>query len=150
MDLLCSQNQDDVHGNQLQKRNWKIRSKLQSCILWWWPSAHFSPWQSPLLPSSWGRAASFTLGNITINQKLLIWQDVVDKESSLDFPGLQPLWQRVTQLFPRGKEIQTYRSWHLGWRSDRQRCTGGKPCTEQQKLVSAGEKKKARKACRHR
>lgn len=144
--LLCSQNHNAVHSNQLQKRNKKTRSKLLSYILWWWPSAHLSPRWSPLTTkgfhSSWGKAASFILGNITINQKLLIWQDVVDKDGSLYFPGLKPLWQKVTQLFLRGREIQSYRSWHLGWRGDRHRWTGWKPCTEQQRLVSAGKKRR--------
>lgn len=56
-----------------------------------------------------GKAASFILGNITINQKLLIWQDVVDKEGSLYPRGLKPLWQKVTQFFLRRREIQSYR-----------------------------------------
>lgn len=46
-DLLCSQNQNDVYSNQLQKRNGKTRSKLLSCMLWWWPSAHFSHYEVP-------------------------------------------------------------------------------------------------------
>lgn len=95
--------------------------------------------------SSSGKAASFILGNITINQKLLIWQDGADKEGSLYFPSLKPLWQKVTQFFLRGREIQSYRSWHLGWRGDRHRWTGLKPCTEQQRLGSAGKKKKEEK-----
>lgn len=155
--LLCSQNQNDVHNNQYQKRNkkqtpppkknprtTKTQRKLLSCILWWWPSPHFSP-QCPLQPWDFtapGKAASFILGNITINQKLLIWQDVVGKEGSLYFPGLKPLWQKVILLFLRGKEIQSYRSWHLGWRGHRHRWTGWKPCAEQQRLVSTGKRRK--------
>lgn len=78
--LLCSQNQNDVHSNQLQKRNRKKKPNPEANYF------HVScggshqlisaqdeiPYNQGGFHSSWGKAASFILGNITIHQKLLI------------------------------------------------------------------------------
>lgn len=61
--LLCSQNHNDVHSNQLQRRNKKTRSRLLSYILWWWAISSFQPVMKSLnnqgIPQLLGKSCFF-------------------------------------------------------------------------------------------
>lgn len=100
----------DVHSNHLQKRE---RKKIWS--KWFFYVSCNGGCQlisvQDKVPhkkkDSWASGEKLILSYLdNIKQKLLIWEDVVDKEGSLHFLSLKPLWQKVTQLFVR--EIERY------------------------------------------